>query len=125
MGCDLGAANGHEINVVDRAVAIAVDKVDETIADAVNGRNVQFHRPDLAMEGAGAEIQGAVIGRSRILHPERHGADRGPMHAGEGLGEAVRLCVKNKIDIALAVKGHALGAVPGDGRETHVFEEGA
>src|SRR4029079_19665593 len=46
------------------------------------------------------------------------------MHAREGLSEAVRLSIKDEIDIALAIEGDALGAMPGDGGKPHSFEEG-
>src|SRR5207237_3992537 len=65
-----------EIDVVDRVLAVAVDEVDQAAADALDGRDVELHRPELAVHWLGAELDRAVIGRGGILDAERDGADR-------------------------------------------------
>ena len=115
-----------EIDVVDgAALAVAVDQVDQRIADALDGRDVELHRPDLALDAPGAERQGALVGDGRVLHPEGDGADAGPVHAGEALGEAVLLGVDDEVHVALAVERDVLGAVLGDPHEAHALEQRA
>src|SRR5262249_14655192 len=45
----------HEVDVIDAAVAVAVDEKDEAVADALDRRDIQFHRPDLALHRPGTE----------------------------------------------------------------------
>ena len=45
------------------------------------------------------------------------------MLLGEAAGEAVGLGVDDEVDVALPVKRHIPGAVPGDRREAHGLEQ--
>ena len=54
-GKALVGAERQEIDIVDRMVAIAVDEIDQAAADAFDGRDTQFHRPDLAVHRLGAQ----------------------------------------------------------------------
>ena len=105
---------GHEIDIVDRVFAVAVDEVDEAAADPLDRRDVELHRPDLAVHRLGAEPDRPVIGRRRVLDPERDRADRGPMQPGKRLGKALGLGIDDEIDPALAVERDVLssGAAP-------------
>ena len=119
----IGAGQRQEIDVVDGAVAIAVDEIDEAAADPLDRRNVELHRTDLALDALGAQRQRAGIGLGGVADAERHGADRGTVQAREGLGEALRLGIDQEIDLALAVERHVLGAVARHGGETHALED--
>ena len=113
-----------EINIVDRAVAIAVDEVDEAAADPLDRRDVQFHRPELAVHRLGAELDRAVVGRGGVLDAERDRADRGPVQARESLRKALGLGVQDEIDIALLVERDVFRAVPRRRDKPHLLEQG-
>src|SRR6266480_4101322 len=40
----IGARQGNEIDVVDGEIAVAVDEVDQAVADAVDAGDVELHR---------------------------------------------------------------------------------
>src|SRR5258708_36383996 len=83
-----------EVDVVDAAAfAVAVDQIDQRIADALNRRDIELHRPDLVFHTPGAERQGALVGEGRVLHAKGDGADAGAVHAGEARGGALGLAV--------------------------------
>src|ERR1700722_750473 len=113
----------HEVDVINRRVRISIDQVDETSADALNRRNIELHRShgafDLARTGGNRIAQRA----GGILDAKGHGAGTGPMVPRELLRKAIRLGVDDEIDIALAVERHVFGAVPGDTRKAHGFEQ--
>jgi hypothetical protein len=94
----------HEIDIVDRLPAIAVDEVDQAAADPLDRRDVELHRPELAMHRLGAEPDRPVIGRRGILDPEGDRADRRPVQPGKRLGKAFRLGVDDEVDVALLVR---------------------
>ena len=121
----LGALDGREIDVVDRSITVAVDEIDEAAADAFDGRDVELHRPRRTRDRLGAELDGPGVGPARILDAKRHGAHRGAVHPGEGLGEAVGLGIDDEIDIALAIEGDILGTMPGEGAEAEALEKRA
>ena len=126
FGLALDARQVLEVDVVDRAaLAVAVDQIDQRIADALDGRDVELHRPDLALDAPGAQRLGALVGEGRVLHPEGDGADRGAVHAGKALGEAVPLGVDDEVHVALAIERDVLGAVLGDLHEAHALEQRA
>ena len=120
----LHARHGHEVDVVDAAVAVAIDQEDQAVADALDGRDVQLHRADLALHRLGAERLRPLQGGAGILDAKGHGADRRSVHAGEGLGEAVGLGVDDEVDLALAIERHVLRAVAGHRREAERLEQG-
>src|SRR5580704_11269195 len=112
LGSVLDAGQILEVDVVDRAaLAVAVDEIDQRIADALDGRDVELHRPNLVLDAPGAERQSALVGEGRVPDPERDGANAGAMHAREALGEAVLLGVDNEVHVALTVERDILGAV--------------
>ena len=118
-----GVLDGDEVDIVDGALAIAVDEIDQAAADAPDRRDIQLHRPDMAVERLGAELERAGVCPGTVRDPERYGRDRRPVHPGEGLGEAAGLGVDDEVDVALAIEGDILGAVPGDGGEAHPGEQ--
>src|SRR3546814_4200935 len=103
----VGARQRLEVDVVDRAVvAVAIDQVDERIADALDGGDVQLHRPGRRLDHPGAHLAGAPAGRRRVLHPEGDGADRGTVQQGEGLGKALALGIEDEVHVALRSEEH-------------------
>ena len=115
-----------EIDVVDAALlAVAVDQVDQRIADALDRRDVELHRPDLVLDTPGAERQRPLVGEGCVLHPEGDRADRRAVHARKALGEAVGLGIDDEVHVALAVERDVLGAMPGDLHEAHALEQAA
>ena len=114
---------GHEIHIVDGAIAVAVDEIDEAAADALDRRNVELHGSGGGGTGFGAEFQGARIGKARIGHPERHGACARSMGPRESLRKAVVLGVDDEVDVALAVQGDILRAMPRHRRQSHALEQ--
>src|SRR5262249_5715439 len=122
----LDAVDRHEVHVVDAALAaIAVNQVDQAVANSLDRRDVELHRPDLALHTPGAELDGATVGAARILYPEGDGADAGTVDARKALGEAFGLGVDDEVDAALLVEQHVLGAVARGSDEAHLLEQGA
>ncbi len=75
LGRGVGAGQRHEIDVVDRVVAVAVDQIEDAAADSLDRGDVELHRPDLAGDRLGAEADGALIGARGVAHAEGDGAD--------------------------------------------------
>jgi hypothetical protein len=122
----IDAVQPPEIHIVDgAAVAVAVHEVDQAAANALDGRDVQLHRPDAAVERPGAELDRALEGVAGIGDPEGHGAGGGPVHAAEALGEAGGLGVEDEIRPALAPERHVLAAVAGHLDEAEAREDPA
>ena len=117
------AALKHKINVVDRlAVLEPVDQVQRRAANALDGGQVQLHRPGLDFNRLRAEFKRATVSQVRILHAKRHAAGARAMLGGKVARNAFRLAVDNEVDLALAVQHHVLGAVPRHQRETHALK---
>jgi hypothetical protein len=100
--------------------APAVHQIQQRVAHALDGGDVQFHRAGLVVEAPGAQFQRALVGHGGILHADRDRAHRRAVLAREALRKGVLLGVDDEIDVALAVQGHILGAVAGDGGEAHL-----
>ncbi|CAM2148565.1 hypothetical protein PT2222_200015 [Paraburkholderia tropica] len=130
----LGALDRHEIDVIDadvanaarlRAVlaAPAVDEIDQRVADALDGRNVQLHRAGFVVEAPCAQFERTLVGLGGVLHTKRDCADRRAVQAREALRERIGLAVDDEVDLALAIKRHVLVAVTRDGGEAHALEQ--
>src|SRR4029453_10339596 len=72
-----------EVDVVDRAFAVAIDQVDETAADALDRRDLQFHRPDARLDWLRAQVDAMLVRSGSVFHAERHRTRRRPMLARE------------------------------------------
>ena len=120
-----GALHGQEVDVIDRALAVPVDQVDETAADAFDGRDLQLHRTDTVLHRLRAEVDAALESGSGILHAEGHRACRRAVLAREVLAEAVRLGVDDEVDVALPVQRDVLAAMPRSHREAQPLEQRA
>src|SRR6476660_8093630 len=78
-----GASRRHsdskpEIDVVDgvavSVLGIAVDQVDERVADALDRRDVEFSGPDSRLHAPGAALDEPRVRRRRVAHAEGHRA---------------------------------------------------
>src|SRR3989475_9853572 len=78
-----------EIHVVDRVavivLGIAVDEVDERVADALDGRDAELARPRAALDTPGAALDELVVRRGGILNAQRHRAYARAVAAGGDL----------------------------------------
>ncbi|MNQ68008.1 hypothetical protein D3C85_825520 [compost metagenome] len=131
VGLGIGGIQRHEIHVVDADVANAavaflarpaVHQVNQRIADALDRRDIQFHRSAMRIKPPRAQFQRALVCRVRILHAESDRTDRRAMQAGEALGEGVGFGVDQEVDAALAVQGHVFVAMLGNRLESQQFE---
>ena len=60
-----------EVNVVDRDVVVAVDQVQDGVANAVHPRDVQFHRFGAARNRPSSVSDQAVVSFTRVGNAER------------------------------------------------------
>src|SRR5690606_3939209 len=117
----------HIVNadVADAAVAglamPAVNQIDQRIAYALDCGYVQLHRAAARIEAPCAQLDGALVGFGRVVHPERSRTDGWTVQARKTLAERVRLGVDQKVDAALAVQRDILVAMAGDGLEAQRF----
>src|SRR2546428_5161419 len=81
----IGAREGYEIDVVDGEIAVAVDEVDQAVADAVDAGDVELHRRGARRHVPGAEVERMLVREGRIAHAKSHRRYR--RHGG---GRAVR-----------------------------------
>ncbi|MDT4831602.1 hypothetical protein FQZ97_651190 [compost metagenome] len=100
----------------------AVHQVDQAVADALDGGNVQLARAGLVGEAPGAQRGGALVGLLGVLHAEGDGAHARAVLARKALRERIGFGVQDEVDRALAVQQHVLVAVLGDGHEAHALE---
>src|SRR3989442_10489140 len=123
----LEARQRPEIHVVDRVavivLGIAVDEVDERVADALDRRDAELARPRAAFHAPGAALEEPVVRRRGILHAEGHGAHARAVATSKVLRERARLGVDDEVDVALLVEQHVLVAVPSDRLEAHALEQ--
>src|SRR6266403_267592 len=116
-----------EVHVVDRVAVIvlgvAVDEVDERVADALDRRDAQLARPGAALDAPGAALDELVVRRGGVLYAERHRADARAVAAGKVLRERARLGVDDEVDVALLVEQHVLVAMAPDRLEAHALEQ--
>ena len=127
LGAALLAGQPSEVDVVDGQVAvvagITVDQVDQRIADALDRRNVELHRPGLARHRPGAELDGAPVRGGGILDAKGDRTHARTVDARKGLRERVRLGVDDEIDIALAIERDVLLAMGRHRAEAHPLEQ--
>ena len=123
LGMAVHAFMKDEVDVVDGfAILEAVDQVQRRTANALDGRQLQFHRAGGNVHRLCAQLQRALVGVVRILHAESHAAGAGPMFRRKVGAHAARLAVDDEIDVALAVQHHVLGAVLRHFDEAHALQ---
>src|SRR5438270_4282403 len=114
-----------KVNVVDRKLVVAIDEVDEALAHAVNGRDVQLHRTCAHWNLPRAKIERAA---KRVVcvadtHSER--ADHGPLDGLHGARNVRGLGINDEVHRALPIDFHFSRAMPADGMEAHFLEKAA
>ena len=123
----IDAGKRNEVDVVDGHAAalarIAVDEIDQRIADALDRRDVELHRPRVRLDAPRSLLDQLAVSLRGILDAECHGADRRPMDAREALREAVLFGIDDEVDVTLAVQQHVLRAMLGDRAEAHLLEQ--
>ena len=102
--------------------APAVHQIDERVADALDGRDVQLHRAAMRSRTPRAEFERALVGFVGVLHAKADGADRRAVQAREALGERIGFGVDEEVHPALTVQRHILVPVLRDGLEAQQFE---
>ena len=123
-GPRIAHAKPFELGVIGRALgAIAIDEIEQTAADALDGGNVERLLRRRNIGGLRAERQRARIGLLRIDHAERHRRRARPMRGDEAMAVGARLFVDEIIDVALAIDGDLFGPVAGDRRIAHQLEQ--
>ena len=111
---------GHSV-----LAAPAVDEVDQRVADALDRRNVEFHRARLRVEAPCAEFERPPVGERGVLDAKCDRADRRPVQPRKALREGIRFRVDDEVHAALPVQRHVLVTMPGDGDEPHAGEQAA
>ena len=98
-----------------RAVFAAplVNKVDDRIANSLDGRDVQFARPRSVRIAPGAEGNSAFVRRLGIAHPKRNCAYAGAVLARKALGKRIRLGINDEVDAPLTVQRDVFAPVLG------------
>jgi hypothetical protein len=118
-----------KVHVIDRMarvlLRIAVDEIDEGVADAFDRRYGELHRAGVGLDAPCAQADGALIRSRRVLDAKGYRADGGAVNAGERLTEAAGFAVDDEVDVALSEQGHIFLAVLCHGLEAHGFEQGA
>src|SRR5690606_7850764 len=120
-----GAVLVDEVDVIDvQVLAVAVDEVDQRMADAADGRDVELHYSRANVDRLRAALDRERVSLGRVAHPEPHSASRGAMFGGEIGGRAPRLVIGNEVDAALAPELHGLASVTCDPGKSHALECG-
>jgi hypothetical protein len=123
------ARKGYEVDVVDRPPervrGVAIDEVDQGVADALDRRNGQLSRSGLAFHAPRAAVEQLLVGRGGVLHAEGDGAHAGAVAAREVLRKRALLAVDHEVHVALLVEHDVLVAMPRDRGEAHALEKGA
>jgi len=112
-----------EIDVVDiEIVAIAINQVNDRIADAANARNVQLARAGIHVHRLGALSQQMLVGLAGIADAKAHATGGRAMLAREIPCGGFRLVIGDEVDAALAPQLDILGPVAGNLRKTDQVE---
>mmetsp|Transcript_25774 Transcript_25774/g.65581 ORF Transcript_25774/g.65581 Transcript_25774/m.65581 type:complete len:288 (+) Transcript_25774:1802-2665(+) len=104
-----------KVDVIDiEIVAIAVDQVDDGIADAADAWNVQLARAGIHVHRLGALSQKVLVGLAGIAHAKAHAAGGWAMLTGEIPCRGFGLVIGDEVDTALAPQLDILGPVAGN-----------
>jgi hypothetical protein len=116
-----------EVHVVDGVavgvLGVAVDEINERVADALHRRDVELARARARLDAPRAALDELVVGARRVLDPPGHGAHAGAVAAREVLRERARLGVDDKVHAALLEEQHVLVPVLRHRLEAHALEE--
>src|SRR5882762_3105188 len=124
VDADIADRRGGRARRIRAAVlaAPAIDKINQTVADAFDRRDVEFHRSALGIEAPRAKIERASVGGGGVVHAKRDGTNGGSMQTREALRERIRLGVDDEIDLTLPIQGDLFVSVPRNGGKSHRFE---
>src|SRR6266481_2509382 len=112
----LSARQGNEIDVVDGEIAVAVDEVDQAVADAVDAGDVELHRRGARRHVPGAKVERMLVRKGGVAHAKSHRRYR-----RHGAGRAVR--VDDQVHRALPVEHHLARAVARERHEAHALQQ--
>src|SRR5687768_5984338 len=123
-----------EVNVVDIDVpdsagrrrvlaAPTVDEIEERVADALDCRNVELHRPRLRVKTPGAKFKCAAVRLRGIAYSKSNCANRRSVKSRKALRKGIGLGVDDEVHASLTVKRDVLVAMSGYGQETHRFKK--
>ena len=79
----IGGGQRHEVDIVDGEIPVAVDEVDEAVADAVDAGDVELHGRGVGLDLPGPELHRVAIREARVADAQGHGAE------GRGAGRGV------------------------------------
>src|SRR5207244_967948 len=125
----LEARQRPEIDVVNgvavRVLGIAVDQIDQRIADPLDRWNIQLARAGVVLDAPGAAPDQFFIRISSVADAERHGAYARSVASREVLRERARLGVEDEVDVALLVERDVLVPMARDALEAELLEQRA
>ena len=120
----IALAEPFELGIIGRAFGgVAIDEVQQTAADALDGGNVERLLRGCDAGGLSAERNRALIGLLRIDHAKRHRRRAGAVRGDEIEAVATGLFIDEIVDVALAVDGDLLALVAGNRRKAHQLEQ--
>ncbi len=106
------AVDEMKIDIVDRMAFLeTIDQVERRTADALDGRQAQFHRTRGHFERLRTQFQRAAVGEVGVAHAKGQTAGAGPVLGREISGRALGLAIDDEIDAALAIEHDILGTV--------------
>ena len=92
-----------EIDVVNLTFASVINEIQIRSANAFDGGNVQFHRPDTAMHRRRAALHGLGERSGGIIDVKGHGVGRRAMLVAEIRHLAIAVHVEDEVDAALRI----------------------
>ena len=94
----------HKVDVINRAAfTVAINQVQWCATNALDSRQIQFHRASRNFNRLRAQLQRPSISLLCIAHPKSHAAHRRAMFGGKVRSDTVRFIIENQIDLALTV----------------------
>ena len=122
-GCAVDGRDRHEVDVVDRELAIAIDEVDAAGAHAVDGRDVELHHLHLRRHRPGAALERVPVGGGGVAHAQRDRGDHRRLARAATLrGSALTWALMTTFIVALPVQQHLARAVARHRLEAHHLE---
>ena len=117
-----------EIDIVDGkafafCIRITVNQINDSAADAPDGRDAQLHRAGFHRDRFCAFIEKFFIGLLRIANSETHAACRGAVLARKKPCGASRFVVEDEVDLTLTPEIHVLRSVRGHMGKSHGFKD--
>ena len=117
--------DGAEVDVVDRELVVAVDEIDEALADAVDRGDVELHRPRAHRNFPRAELERAVECGIGVVEADGDRAQDRRLDRLHGSRNVGRLRIDDDVHRALPVELHLARAMMRDRPEPHHFQHAA